>query len=235
MVVGNGMIANVFKSYKLSSDVVIFASGVSNSLETDQSQFQREYNLLKKIRYKNPDKLLVYFSTCSISDPDRANTAYVNHKVNIESELASWQLPYLILRLPVVIGRTNLAKTFPFFLYDRIKSGESFNIWQYAVRYPIDIDDMLKISIHLISQSTMQNQTVNIAFRSYPVLDIVHEMETILGQIANMMLIDQGCFYDIDRTLALCLASELNINCDEYYLSRVLHKYFFVDMSVELE
>ena len=34
MVIGNGMIANRFMSYKNDEDIIIFASGVSNSKDT---------------------------------------------------------------------------------------------------------------------------------------------------------------------------------------------------------
>jgi len=67
MVVGNGLLANTFKSYSDNEDVIIFASGVSNSGCVDPEQFKRESNLVAK--YKTSKKLFVYFSTSSIEDP----------------------------------------------------------------------------------------------------------------------------------------------------------------------
>jgi hypothetical protein len=46
MIVGNGLIANLFKNDDREK-VVFFASGVSNSLETEKSAFLREENLLR--------------------------------------------------------------------------------------------------------------------------------------------------------------------------------------------
>ncbi|MEO7119531.1 MAG: hypothetical protein ABIY62_00460 [Ginsengibacter sp.] len=43
MVIGNGMIANRFISYKNNDDVIIFASGVSNSKDTIEENFLREF------------------------------------------------------------------------------------------------------------------------------------------------------------------------------------------------
>ena len=39
MVIGNGMIANAFKQYENDDEVIIFASGVSNSKENNDSEF----------------------------------------------------------------------------------------------------------------------------------------------------------------------------------------------------
>ena len=64
MIVGNGLIANLFKNED-RENVVFFASGVSNSLETEKSAFLREENLLRKTLEENPEKIFIYFSTCS--------------------------------------------------------------------------------------------------------------------------------------------------------------------------
>ena len=61
MVIGNGLIASAFERYKNNDDIIIFASGVSNSQETSELAFNREINLMK--RYLNLDKKLIYFST----------------------------------------------------------------------------------------------------------------------------------------------------------------------------
>ena len=63
MIVGNGLIANLFKNED-RENVVFFASGVSNSLETEKSAFLREENLLRKHLTENPEEIFIYFSTC---------------------------------------------------------------------------------------------------------------------------------------------------------------------------
>ncbi len=226
MIIGHGMIAEAFGLYDIGEDIVIFASGVSNSLETDFALYKREAELLKKVRNAYPEKLLVYFSTCSISDPDRAATPYVFHKIETEAKLMAWGMPYLILRLPAVIGRRNLAYTFPYFLFEKIQLGKKFDVWSKAVRYPIDISDVLKISNYLITDNTMHNQIINIALRSYPVMEIVREMERIVGKSAVIDAVDRGCVYDIDRNIALDLAQKLDIYYGKNYLSQIFCKYF---------
>ena len=70
MVIGNGMIAKRFESYKDDDRFVIFASGVSNSRNKDESAYSRETGLLKDTAAAHPDKIMVYLSTCSIYDPE---------------------------------------------------------------------------------------------------------------------------------------------------------------------
>jgi hypothetical protein len=66
MVVGNGMLARKFANYINDDSVVIFASGVSNSLEIARSEFIREQLLLEKTILENVEKKIIYFSTCSM-------------------------------------------------------------------------------------------------------------------------------------------------------------------------
>jgi hypothetical protein len=42
MVVGDGMMTEAFSAFRDNAEVVIFASGVSNSLEIDPAAFHRE-------------------------------------------------------------------------------------------------------------------------------------------------------------------------------------------------
>ena len=62
MIVGNGLIASSFIKHD-NDDVIIFASGVSNSLETNQDKFDREIDLLKSymnIRDKKLIKIILH-------------------------------------------------------------------------------------------------------------------------------------------------------------------------------
>ena len=91
MVIGNGMIANRFASYKNTDDIIIFASGVSNSKETVEENFLREFTLLKKTIKEHPENILVYFSTCSVEDTDLALAPYVIHKKRLKHLLSKMQ------------------------------------------------------------------------------------------------------------------------------------------------
>ena len=85
MIIGNGMLANAVRFYD-KDEVIFFASGVSNSLEKDPSAFEREIRLLHSCIEENPHKKLIYFSTCSVYDPSKAESPYVKHKLNAEKD-----------------------------------------------------------------------------------------------------------------------------------------------------
>jgi hypothetical protein len=49
MIIGSGFIANSFRKFYFDrKNILIFASGVSNSKEKKKKNFEREVNLLKK-------------------------------------------------------------------------------------------------------------------------------------------------------------------------------------------
>ena len=118
MVVGNGMMAEAFSTFRNNDRVVIFASGVSNSLEKDPVAFIREKNLLLRTREENAEKLLVYFGTCSVDDPDRRDTPYVRHKLEMEELLANSAGSWMVLRLPLAIGPGHRGPTLAQYLYE---------------------------------------------------------------------------------------------------------------------
>ena len=91
MVIGNGMIANRFMNYKNDKDIIIFASGVSNSKDTIEQNFLREFKLLNQTIKDNPGNTFVYFSTCSIQDNDLASSPYVIHKKKLKNLLNKMQ------------------------------------------------------------------------------------------------------------------------------------------------
>lgn len=75
------MVAKRFESYSQKDDFIIFASGVSNSKNSDLTAYQREAALLEKLIAEYPGKTLVYFSTCSLYDPGEKGSLYYLHKL----------------------------------------------------------------------------------------------------------------------------------------------------------
>ncbi len=90
MIVGNGDIASVLP---LREDLLFFASGVSNSQEDREEEYQREIDLLLE---QPKDKRLVYFSSLSIF---YLNNRYQNHKKDMETMIKENFPKYCILRL----------------------------------------------------------------------------------------------------------------------------------------
>ena len=83
MVIGDGLIATAFSKYK-DSNVVIFASGISNSTECDFLKFQQERFLLEDIIDIYRNNKIVYFSSV-----DMRLTPYFSHKKQMEDKKRS--------------------------------------------------------------------------------------------------------------------------------------------------
>lgn len=225
MIVGNGLIANSFK--KLSTDnqnVIIFASGVSNSMEKRKSEFLREKNML--INLVDIPKLIVYFSTCSIEDPLLHASPYVSHKQEME-ELVSTAREFVIFRLPQVVGKTINPFTLTNYLYRQISTGSYFEVWQNATRNLIDVDDIALIVNYLIRSSMASCITSNIASPfTISVPDLVRIFESIIGRKSNCKFVDGGGSYFVDSTLAAHAATQAGVNFEKDYIIRVLKKYY---------
>lgn len=229
VVIGNGLLASAFRGMRVpGQQVVVFASGVANSLEIDESEFLREERLLREVRAEFPQGVLLYFGTCSVYDQDRLDTPYVRHKLRMESFLAETEGEHLILRLPLAIGASHRAKTLPHFLFDCIRNGKPFNVWSRAMRYPVDVDDVVRIADRLLMDSFMRNRVINVALGAFPVIQFVRVLEAILDRKAVVHLVDQGGSYDIDCPEVKQLAPELSLDFSEGYLEKVLHKYFTI-------
>lgn len=226
MIVGRGLMAQAFAPYRDDPDVLIFASGVSNSLETRAEAFARERSLLAQARRQHAGKLLVYFGTCSVDDPERAPTPYVAHKLELESLLEKIAQPWMVLRLPLAVGPGRRGQTLAPFLYDRIARGETFEVWEHATRYPVDVEDALRIASRFIGDRALWNRRINVALRAFPILQFVRVMEHIVGRRAVFTVVPKGGHYAIHCPELASIAPELGLDYSEGYLERVLRKYF---------
>jgi nucleoside-diphosphate-sugar epimerase len=227
MVIGNGMIAKKFDSYKNDQKFLIFASGVSNSKSTQEEAYSREINLLKNTIEKNREQTLVYFSTCSIYDPAEKDSRYIIHKKNIESIIQDSYTNYYIFRVSNLAGRSKNPNTvLNFFVYHILK-GINFDLWTNAMRNLIDIDDMYKIVRDILKKEVYQNQIINIANpRSYTAIEIVNTIEDFFGIQANYIPIQKGSPFNIDISLIAPIIQNLDIHFGNDYLSNLLRKYY---------
>ncbi len=226
MIVGSGMMARAFAAFGPDRRTLIFASGVSNSLESDPAAFRRERELLEHTRAAHPAALLVYFGTCSVHDPDRRDTPYVRHKLAMESLLERLGGDWMVLRLPLAIGPSHRSPTLAQYLHDRISRGEPFEVWANAIRYPIDVDDARRIAERLVADPAARNRRIEVALRSFPVSAFVRAMEGIVGKPARCSYVQRGEPYALECPEATRLAAELGLEIGEGYLDRVLRKYF---------
>jgi len=226
VIVGNGLIAGAFKR-EFASDpaATLFASGVSNSAERRAAEFAREEALLRATLRRDPAPI-VYFSTCSVLDVERAVTPYVRHKLQMEA-LARTASSHVILRLPQVVGRTDNPHTLTNFLRSQIVSGVRFEVWENAWRNLIDVDDAAAIATRMIRDRRYWNRTVNIASpHTMPVPELVAAYERVLGVVANCQRVDRGERYAIDVGQAMEVADSLGIRSQPDYIERVIRKYY---------
>jgi hypothetical protein len=163
MIIGNGSIARVLKDRK---DLVFFASGVSNSSCTDESEYEREFNLLKTIPI---DQHIVYFSNLGIYyKKDR----YTQHKINIEEYIRNNYKSYTIVRIEVCEWVTT-PNTILNFFKTQLKQGIEPTI-QDTTRYVLSLEEFL-YWIDLI-QSGIKNE-MNILGRKLTIAQIIEEIK----------------------------------------------------------
>lgn len=221
MIIGNGILANALRLYD-TENVVFFASGVSNSLEKNPAEFERERNLLKSVISRNNDKKLIYFSTCSIYDPSKTESPYVLHKLTIEDLIKEYCPNYIIFRVGNAIGRGGNPNTLINFLKNAILSENKLTIYSHAKRILIGTEDItLFISRNL---KKLNNEIINLAYPyQYSMGEILSEMENHLQKKAIYESVVEGSCYDIEFN-PLTEFYFSGINPDDY-LKKLLAKY----------
>lgn len=155
-IIGHGDIASVLTPRE---GFVFFASGVSNSQETRESEYQREKDLLLE---QDPSKRLVYFGSLSIFYSD---TRYSRHKREME-ELVKANFPrYCIVRLGNIDWDSN-----PHTLINYLRNHRDAEI-RDVYRYIVDKDEFL----HWLGLIPDFNVEMNIPGRRLKVAEIVKE------------------------------------------------------------
>jgi len=227
MVIGGGLVAKGFKTYRNNNGCLIFASGVSNSETTYASEFEREKKLLQCAIKENQDKIFVYFGTCSVYDESSKSLPYIKHKLAMERMIKEYHNNYHIFRISNLAGKTNNAHTVLNYFFLHIIHNEFFNLWKNAFRNIIDLDDAVFLCDYIIQQGLFKNEIVNIANpENYPVVKIVQLLERINKKKANYNLIDKGGNPAIDTKPIQYLFPILDINFGENYLYTTLKKYY---------
>lgn len=196
MIIGNGILANAIRFYD-REDVIFFASGVSNSLEKNPAEFEREISLLKSVMNQHPDKKLIYFSTCSIYDASKKASPYVMHKLTIEKIIAEQHSNFIIFRVGNAVGRGGNPNTLINFLKSSILSENKLTIHNNARRILIGTDDIASFVGKYIND--FNHEIINLAYPyQYSLPEILSALEDHLGKKANYESVDEGSFYNIE-------------------------------------
>lgn len=212
MIIGNGMIASIFRKYDKVNGIVIFASGVSNSTETRRSEFIKENNLLKKVIGQYKESLFIYFSSCSLDDEELNSNPYHIHKKNMELLIQKNSLNYIIFRLPNIIGFKGNGANIINFLIDKIRNNEKFVVHKNATRNIVDIEHLYQIASYIISSGIYRNRVVNIAYgNNVKIIDIVHSIEKFLSKKSTFNIENKGYDLKINDCDVTPIAQMLNI------------------------
>ncbi|MDH1881994.1 MULTISPECIES: NAD-dependent epimerase/dehydratase family protein [Empedobacter] len=222
MIIGRGLIANLFTEIDLD-EVVFFASGVSNSSETRKEEFLREQNLVEQTLVNNPEKLFIYFSTCSIYDSSKYNSLYVLHKLHIEEIIKQKAKHFLVLRVSNAVGRGGNPNLLMNYLSRQILNDQELVVHQHATRNLIDVEDVKKITLKYINLKKW-NKIVNVAYsENFNIPEIIQALEKNYAQFAKKIIENKGEHYSIDIHE---LDYEFELTSKESYLKNIIDKYY---------
>jgi hypothetical protein len=148
MIVGKGDIASILNDRE---GAIFFASGVSKSTETNESEFWREIELLDK---QDKSKCIFYFSSIAIDDITK-NSDYLAHKRKMELFIKSNFENYNIIRIGNITWGNN-PNTFINYIKNKIKKGEPVEI-KDEFKYLIDKEQLILLTdnLPLIGQNTI--------------------------------------------------------------------------------
>ena len=225
MIVGSGMLANAFHPFQDDlHGYLIFASGVSNSGETRNTEFEREHELLKS--HVSSNIPIIYFSTCSIYDSNSMNSDYVQHKLRMENLVKS-SSGFYIFRLPQVVGKTINPYTLVNYLYNKIINDDVFELWDESTRNLIDVDDVAIFVNYFIHHEIGLNTITNIACPfSVSVKYIVNCLEKTLGHQARYNIVESKSDYKINTELVSSYSERVGAIFDDTYIDKIMSKYY---------
>jgi nucleoside-diphosphate-sugar epimerase len=182
-IIGSGFIAARFKKYHKflkKKKIIIYAAGISNSLEVNKKNLEREVLKIKNFIHNNKKKL-IYISTYSVNDESRQRKLYVKNKIKIEKIIKQESKEYMIIRLPEIIGKNKNPNTLTNFFYNKIVKDESFNVFKNSRRNLLDVDDAIKNCIKIIRSYRKNKKVVNLLNKKFNTpLQIVNNFEKIL-------------------------------------------------------
>lgn len=158
-IIGHGDIAKSLEC--VDKDVTFFASGVSNSQETRESEYLREMKLLLS---QDKEKRLVYFSSLAVFYNDNQ---YTRHKRNMELIVKKVFPHYCIVRLGNITWGDN-PHTLINTLHNHLVNQEPMEI-QDVYRYVVQKDEFL----HWINLIPDFNCEINIPGERLKVKEIV--------------------------------------------------------------
>lgn len=159
MVIGNGLLGNVFSLESDNyDDFIIFASGVSDSKNTDSNSSKREEDLIIKTLSENTGLTFIYFSSILA---DTINNDYYRHKLKMEELVKLKAEKYIIFRIPQIVGFLGNQNNLFNHLVNNVKTNNTNIVYSNVERSIVDIDD-LKLIVDYCKDKTI-NEIINLS------------------------------------------------------------------------
>jgi len=161
MVVGNDAIALRFSEYKIQNKYLFFSDGVLEHSRNENTILKEQQTLLKELIQKNPEKTIIYFSSCTLQNKALHENIFCAHKLRMEETVTSLSKEFVIFRLP----ETTAYETGSLFH----KIGEAIRMRKevkFKVPENINLTDPDEIYIAVsqcILEESLRNKTINIA------------------------------------------------------------------------
>lgn len=231
IIFGNGFIAKNLKKLHLPNSFFIYAAGVSNSNVKQNKFYLREIRQFNNIKKKiSPEKMFVYISSLSVENKSLKNDKYVKNKLIIENIIKKEVKNYIIIRLPQVVGKNRNKHTITNFIYNTIKEGKKFYLWENSKRNLIDIDDVSKIIKKYLLGQPKINSIINIFNpNSITVKDLLKIFSKILSKKITLEVLKKKNkninLKSLKKDTFLPKKYYENINND-YYIKKTIVKYY---------
>jgi nucleoside-diphosphate-sugar epimerase len=224
MIIGTGLIASAFsKSEKKYDNLIIFASGVSDSKQTDVNEYRREESLILNTINENKGLKFIYFSSMLAGIK---NNQYYNHKVNIEKLITDNAKKYLIFRAPQIIGHTGNKNNIINAFKNSILNENTVNVFSNAKRAIIDVDDLVNIVNYCVDKTTCS--IINISnIEKISVFELVTKISNVMKTYPTIHLVNEDINnnWDVENSEIINEAIQfLNINA-QGYTDKIIRKY----------
>lgn len=225
MVIGNGLLANTFREFQSDNNIILFASGISNSSETSTNSFKREKELL--LTYKGSPQQLIYFSTIGIHDPDLSSSKYILHKQELELLIQEYFNSFLIFRLPIVVSDSLNPYTLTNFIYNKIKRDEPVPVYKNAIRYLIDIQDTKILVAEMIKSKRFQNEIIDLNFDNpISMEELVKIFKSVLNSEVTTQYLNRGSNYITNNTKFIEFINSMGFKLPMDYVRLLIIKYY---------
>jgi len=128
--------------------------------------------------------------------------------------------------LPNVVGNNANPDTLFYYLVNKIRQQEEFDLWTKNKRNIIDIDDVVKVASYIIDNNIFEGEVINIAnINDNTVDDIVISISKYFEIQANFSVVEYADNYKIDTSKIKSIVKKLNVKFGNEYLDNIVRKY----------